>query len=159
VVTSGGVSVGDGDLVKIVLQAIGGIDFWQVAMQPGRPVAAGMIGEAHFVGLPGNPVASSLAFTLFVRPLLFTLAGCWDTRPRGFQARAVEPMRKKKGRREYKRGIVAYRDGGWEVRTTGPQGSGILTSLVAANCFIVIDEERGDVQADEPVWVEPLPEW
>jgi molybdopterin molybdotransferase len=156
VVTSGGVSVGDYDLVKTVLRSLGGIDFWQVAMQPGRPVAAGMLGAAHFIGLPGNPVAATLAFTLFVRPLVLKLGGRREIFPSGFHARAAEPMRKKAGRREYKRGIVTYRDGAWEVRTTGPQGSGILTSLVAANCLIVVDEERGDVEPGETVWVELL---
>jgi molybdopterin molybdotransferase len=158
VVTSGGVSVGDYDLVKEVLREIGGIDFWQVAMQPGRPLAVGMIGGAYFFGLPGNPVASMLTFTLFVRPVLWKLAGRRELFLRGFHARAAEPMPKKSGRREFKRGILTYRDGGWEVRTTGPQGSGILSSLVAGNCLVVIEEDHGDVQPGETVWVEPFPE-
>jgi len=161
VLTSGGVSVGDYDLVKAVLQEIGGqqaggIDFWQVAMQPGRPLAVGSIGRAHFFGLPGNPVASMLTFHLFVRPALWKLAGRRELFLQPFRATAVEPMRKKAGRREFKRGILAYADDRWEVRTTGPQGSGILSSMTAANCFIVIEEERGDVAAGEPVWVEPF---
>ena len=161
VLTSGGVSVGDYDLVKAVLQEIGGqqaggIDFWQVAMQPGRPLAVGSIGHAHFFGLPGNPVASMLTFHLFVRPALWKLAGRRELFVQPFRATAVEPMRKKAGRREFKRGILAYADDRWEVRTTGPQGSGILSSMTAANCFIVIEEERGDVAAGEPVWVEPF---
>ena len=156
VLTSGGVSVGDYDLVKAVLQQAGGIDFWQVAMQPGRPLAVGSIGSAHFFGLPGNPVASMLTFHLFVRPALWKLAGRRELFVQPFRATAVEPMRKKAGRREFKRGILAYADDRWEVRTTGPQGSGILSSMTAANCFIVIEEERGDVAAGEPVWVEPF---
>jgi molybdopterin molybdotransferase len=158
VITSGGVSVGDYDFVKDALRELGGIDVWQVAMQPGRPLAAGTLGDAHFFGLPGNPVASMLTFTLFVRPVLWKLAGRRDLVPRGFHARAVEPMRKKSGRREFKRGILTYRDGVWEVRTSGPQGSGILSSMVAGNCLIVIDEDHGDVHPGEPVWVEPFPE-
>ncbi len=158
VVTSGGVSVGDYDLVKNVLGEVGAIDFWQVAMQPGRPLAAGCIGEAHFFGLPGNPVASMLAFTLFVRPALFKLAGRRTIFPAGFHAKATEAMPKKRGRREFKRGVLAYREGGFEVRTTGPQGSGIVSSMVAGNCLIVIEEERGDIHAGETVWVEPFPE-
>ena len=156
VITSGGVSVGDHDLVKEVLQDVGGIDFWQVAMQPGRPLAAGRIGGAHFFGLPGNPVASMLAFTLFVRPVLWKLAGRRKLFPDLFEARAAEPMRKKPGRREFKRGILEYRAGEWEVRTTGPQGSGILSSMVAGNCLVVIEEPRGDVEVGERVWVEPF---
>jgi molybdopterin molybdotransferase len=155
VVSSGGVSVGDYDLVKTVLAELGGIDFWQVAMQPGRPLAFGRIGDAHFFGLPGNPVASMLAFMLFVRPALWKLAGRSRVFPETFDARAMESLAKKRGRREYKRGILAFRDGAWEVRTTGPQGSGILSSMVAGNCLIVLDEDRGDVAAGETVAVEP----
>ncbi len=158
VITSGGVSVGDYDLVKDVLGQIGGIDFWQVAMQPGRPLAAGRIGGALFFGLPGNPVASMLTFTLFVRPALYKLAGRLEIFPRGFHATATEAMSKKPGRREFKRGILAYRDGSWEVRTTGPQGSGILSSMVAGNCLVVLEEARGEIQPGETVWVEPFPE-
>ena len=156
VLTSGGVSVGIYDLVKDVLQEIGGIDFWQVAMQPGRPLAFGGIGGAHFFGLPGNPVASMLTFLLFVRPALWKLAGRRELFAPLFTAVAAEPMRKKTGRREFKRGVMSYGPHGWEVRTTGPQGSGILTSMVMANCLIVLEEDRGDVKPGEAVLVEPL---
>jgi molybdopterin molybdotransferase len=156
VLTSGGVSVGDHDLVKAVLQDAGGIDFWQVAMQPGRPLAVGRIGSAYFFGLPGNPVASMLTFHLFVRPALWKLAGRRELFPPRFHAVAMEPMSKKPGRREFKRGILSYRDARWEVRITGPQGSGILTSMTLANCFVVIEEERGDVAAGDTVSVEPF---
>ncbi len=156
VLTSGGVSVGIYDLVKDVLGEIGGIDFWQVAMQPGRPLAVGRIGEALFFGLPGNPVASMLTFILFVRPALWKRAGRQELFPMQFSALAMEPMRKKPGRREFKRGVLTFGARGWEVRTTGPQGSGILSSMVAGNCFIVIEEERGDVKPGETVLVEPF---
>jgi molybdopterin molybdotransferase len=156
VLTSGGVSVGAYDLVKEVLGEIGGIDFWQVAMQPGRPLAVGRIGAAHFFGLPGNPVASMLTFSLFVRPALWKLAGRREWLPRQFTAVATEPVEKKTGRREFKRGILTFGPGGWEVRTTGPQGSGILTSMVLANCFIILEEERGDVKPGQTVQVEPF---
>jgi molybdopterin molybdotransferase len=158
VITSGGVSVGVYDLVKDVLGELGGIDFWQVAMQPGRPLAVGRIGRAHFFGLPGNPVASMLTFLIFVRPALWALAGRKHLLPATWQARAVEPMRKKRGRREFKRGVLRFTPEGWEVRTTGPQGSGILSSLVAGNCLIILEEERGDVAPGELVTVEPLPQ-
>jgi molybdopterin molybdotransferase len=156
VLTSGGVSVGAYDLVKDVLAEIGGVEFWQVAMQPGRPLAVGRIGTAHFFGLPGNPVASMLTFMLFVRPALFKLTGRRRLFPEAFAARATEPMRKKTARREFKRGILAFRDGCWEVCTTGPQGSGILSSMVTGNCLIVLEEDRGDVAAGETVTVEPF---
>jgi molybdopterin molybdotransferase len=156
VLTSGGVSVGVYDLVKEVLAEVGAIDFWQVAMQPGRPLAVGSIGGAVFFGLPGNPVASLLSFMLFVRPVVHKLAGRRTLFPDVWQARALERMPKKVGRTEYKRGILRFADGAWEVRTTGPQGSGILSSMVAGNCLIVLDEARGDVAAGELVTVEPF---
>jgi molybdopterin molybdotransferase len=158
VVTSGGVSVGTLDLVKDVLDEIGAIDFWQVAMQPGRPLAMGSIGRAHFFGLPGNPVASMLAFMLFVRPAIYKLAGRTRLFPETFHARADEPMRKKTGRREFKRGILRYAadEAAWHVRTTGPQGSGILSSMVVGNCLVVLGEDRGDVSPGELVEVEPF---
>jgi molybdopterin molybdotransferase len=156
VLTSGGVSVGVYDLVKDVLGEIGAIDFWQVAMQPGRPLAVGSIAGAAFFGLPGNPVASMLSFMLFVRPLIYKLAGRRRLFPECWQARALEAMPKKIGRTEYKRGILRFSDGAWEVRTTGPQGSGILSSMVAGNCLIVLEEARGNVAAGELVTVEPF---
>ena len=156
VITSGGVSVGVYDLVKGVLAELGTVDFWQVAMQPGRPLAFGRLGATTFFGLPGNPVASLLAFMLFVRPALYQLGGRRRLFPPTWQARAMERLGKKTGRREFKRGILTFREGGWEVRTTGPQGSGILSSMVAGNCLIGLEEDRGDVAAGELVTVEPF---
>ncbi|PYN35391.1 MAG: molybdopterin molybdenumtransferase MoeA [Candidatus Rokuibacteriota bacterium] len=156
VVTSGGVSVGALDLVKDVLGEIGAIDFWQVAMQPGRPLAFGRVRSAHFFGLPGNPVASMLAFMLFVRPAIYKLGGRRRLFPETAEAVAVEAMSKKKGRREFKRGVVRWQNGRWEARTTGPQGSGILSSMAAGNCLIVLDEDRGDVAVGDTVLVEPF---
>jgi molybdopterin molybdotransferase len=156
VLTSGGVSVGTHDFVKDVLDEVGAIDFWQVAMQPGRPLAVGRVGDTPFFGLPGNPVASMLAFMLFVRPALYKRAGRRRLFPDTWQARVTQPLRKKVGRREFKRGVMRFSETGWEVRTTGPQGSGILSSMVAGNCLIVLEEARGDVAAGELVTVEPF---
>jgi molybdopterin molybdotransferase len=156
VLTSGGVSVGDYDFVKSVLDEIGSMDFWQVAMQPGRPFAVGRIGKTRFYGLPGNPVASVLCFHLFVRPALWKLGGRTRLEPECVTATAAEPMRKKAGRREFKRGVLRFTDRGYEVSTTGPQGSGILSSMVAANCLIILEEARGDVMPGERVLVEPI---
>jgi molybdopterin molybdotransferase len=156
VLTSGGVSVGDYDHVKGVLSEIGSIDFWQVAMQPGRPFAVGRIASTPFFGLPGNPVASVLCFHLFVRPALWKLGGRTRLDPDCVTATASEPMRKKTGRREFKRGVLRFTDRGYEVSTTGPQGSGILSSMVVANCLIILEEDRGDVSAGERVLVEPI---
>ncbi len=156
VLTSGGVSVGTHDFVKDVLDEVGAIDFWQVAMQPGRPLAVGRVGGTPFFGLPGNPVASMLAFMLFVRPALYKRAGRRRLFPDTWLARVTQPLRKKVGRREFKRGVMRFSETGWEVRTTGPQGSGILSSMVAGNCLIVLEEARGDVAAGELVIVEPF---
>jgi len=160
VLTSGGVSVGVYDLVKDVLAEIGDIDFWQVNMTPGRPLAPGMIGPAYFFGLPGNPVASTVAFLLFVRPALWKLMGRRTLDVPRFTATCTAAVRKKAGRMEYKRGILRFGEGGWEVSTTGPQGSGILRSMVLGNCLMVLEEERGDVKEGDVVWVEPfVPLW
>jgi molybdopterin molybdotransferase len=97
-----------------------------------------------------------LTFSLFVRPALWKLAGRRELVPPRFHAVAIEAMRKREGRREFKRGILEYVDDQWRVRTTGPQGSGILSSMAQGNCFIVIEEDRGDVRAGERVWVEPF---
>jgi molybdopterin molybdotransferase len=156
VLTSGGVSVGDYDHVKGVLEEIGSIDFWQVAMQPGRPFAVGRIARTPFFGLPGNPVASLLCFHLFVRPALWKLGGRTRLDAECVTATAVEALRKKPGRREFKRGVLRFTDRGYEVSTTGPQGSGILSSMVAANCLIILEEDRGDVSVGERVLVEPF---
>jgi molybdopterin molybdotransferase len=156
VLTSGGVSVGDYDHVKGVLEEIGSIDFWQVAMQPGRPFAVGRIARTPFFGLPGNPVASLLCFHLFVRPALWKLGGRTRLDAECVTATAVEALRKKPGRREFKRGVLRFTDRGYEVSTTGPQGSGILSSMVAANCLVILEEDRSDVSVGERVLVEPF---
>jgi molybdopterin molybdotransferase len=156
VITSGGVSVGAYDLVKAVLGDLGRIDFWQVAVQPGRPLAFGTLVGRHFFGLPGNPVASMLTFLLFVRPALRRLSGRADLDPLRFHAVAAEPIRKKTGRLEVKRGVLRPVAAGWEVRTTGPQGSGILSSMAAADCLIFLPEDAGDVAPGDRVTVEPL---
>ena len=156
VLTSGGVSVGTYDLVKDVLAEIGEIDFWQVNMTPGRPLAPGRIGGAYFFGLPGNPVASTVAFLLFVRPALWKLMGKRALEVPRFTATCTSAVRKKVGRMEYKRGILRSGDGGWEVSTTGAQGSGILRSMVLGNCLIVLEEERGNVKEGDVVTVEPF---
>jgi molybdopterin molybdotransferase len=156
VLTSGGVSVGVYDLVKEVLAEIGNIDFWQVNMTPGRPLAPGAIGDAYFFGLPGNPVASTVAFLLFVRPALWKLMGRRTLDAQRFTAACTSALRKKAGRMEYKRGILRFSEGGWDVSATGPQGSGILRSMVLGNCLIVLEEERGDVKEGDVVTVEPF---
>jgi molybdopterin molybdotransferase len=157
ILTSGGVSVGAYDLVRDILDEIGVIDFWRVKMRPGGPQAYGRIGPAYFFGLPGNPVSAMVVFLEIVRPALWRLMGRQDWQPTCFHARLQESIRKRPGLMEFQRGILSYTDRGWEVTTTGPQGSGILRSMVKGNCLIFLAEERGDYESGEEVWVDPFP--
>jgi len=156
IVTSGGVSVGEADFTRELLGKLGEVLFWKIAMRPGRPMAFGRIGGAYFFGLPGNPVAVMVTFYEFVRDALLALSGRTDD----FALPVVRvpcacALRKKPGRTEYQRGIVARDgDGHWTVRVTGGQGSGALRSMSEANCFIVLEHERGDVQPGDLVSVQ-----
>src|SRR4029079_12508215 len=140
VITSGGVSVGEADYVRDLLGKLGEVLFWKIAMKPGRPLAYGRIGNAHFFGLPGNPVAVMVTFYNFVRDALLILQGRRDVAPvPTFKAVLARPIRKAPGRTEFQRGVLTtHADGGYAVRTTGEQGSGILSSMAHANCFFVL---------------------
>ncbi len=156
VITSGGVSVGEADFTRDLLGRLGEVLFWKIAMRPGRPMAVGRIGGAHFFGLPGNPVAVMVTFYGFVRDALFALAGRTDDYALPvLQVPCATALRKKPGRTEFQRGIVACDAGGqWSVRITGQQGSGVLRSMSEANCFIVLEHARGDVKAGDLVSVQ-----
>ncbi len=158
VMTSGGVSVGEADYVKQLLDKLGEVLFWKIAMKPGRPLAYGRIGNAHFFGLPGNPVAVMVTFYQFVRDALLVLQGRGDIPPiPAFKALLAAPIRKMAGRTEFQRGILARNAAGeWEVRPTGDQGSGILSSMSQANCFIVLPTEAGDIAPGAMVDVQVL---
>jgi len=157
VITSGGVSVGEADYVKSLLDKLGEVLFWKIAMKPGRPLAYGRIGSAHFFGLPGNPVSVMVTFYQFVREALLVLQGRRNVQPVPlFKARLASPLRKAPGRTEFQRGILAASTEGYEVRPTGEQGSGILSSMSRANCFIVLPTDTGDVPAGEMVEVQVL---
>jgi molybdopterin molybdotransferase len=158
VITSGGVSVGEADYVKQLLDELGEVLFWKIAMKPGRPLAYGRIGGAHFFGLPGNPVSVMVTFYEFVRDALLTLQGEREIRPLpAFKVTLSAPIKKAPGRTEFQRGILsADGRGGWTVRTTGDQGSGILSSMSQADCFIVLPSETGNVAAGELVDVQLL---
>ncbi|MGE5467237.1 MAG: gephyrin-like molybdotransferase Glp [Ignavibacteria bacterium] len=157
VITSGGVSVGEADFIRELMARLGDVAFWKIAMKPGRPMAFGRIGEAALFGLPGNPVATMVAFYQFVRPALLKMAGVapLPVLP-AFAARCTEPLRKGRGRTEFLRGVLSPADGAWQVRSTGEQGSGILRSMSEANCFIVLESARGDVAAGDMVTVQPF---
>jgi molybdopterin molybdotransferase len=158
-VTSGGVSVGEADFIKEALEQLGQIDFWKVAMKPGRPLAFGKIKDTYFFGLPGNPVSVMVTFYLFVQPALKTLQGERFAPPLLLEARCRSNLHKKAGRTEYQRGVL-YRDadGQLVVDKTGPQGSGILTSMSDANCFIVLSLESETAEAGSLVQVLPFSE-
>jgi len=158
VITSGGVSVGEADYVKQLLDKLGEVVFWKIAMRPGRPLAYGKIGGAHFFGLPGNPVSVMVTFYEFVRNALLILQGQREVAPLPtFKVRLSAPVRKVPGRTEFQRGILsADGNGGFTVRTTGDQGSGILSSMSQANCFIVLASETGNVGAGDLVDVQLL---
>ena len=158
VITSGGVSVGEADYMKILLAKHGQVMFWKIAMKPGRPLAYGKIGDAHYFGLPGNPVAVMVTFYQFVREALLTLMG--QPKPAAlpmFNVECTQAIRKLAGRTEFQRGLLfATEDGTWKVKPTGAQGSAILSSMSLANCFIVLDESVGNLEAGAMVQVQVL---
>lgn len=153
IITSGGVSVGEADFTKAMMKRLGDVAFWRIAMRPGRPMAVGRIDRSVLFGLPGNPVAVMVTFLAFVRPALLRLMGCRDVAPPPMlRARSQEKMRKKPGRTEYQRGIVSVAaDGTLQVRTTGNQGSGVLSSMVQANGLVVLHHSQGDVAVGDEV--------
>ncbi len=173
IITSGGVSVGEADFTKAMMKKLGDVAFWKIAMRPGRPMAAGRISNAKLAsspyetgansyqkdsnsailfGLPGNPVAVMVTFLAFVRPALLRMMGCNTPALPLLRARSLEPIRKKPGRTEYQRGSVTPApDGSLQVRTTGNQGSGVLSSMVQANGLIVLHHDQGHVAAGEEV--------
>lgn len=157
ILSSGGVSVGDADYIKTILDKLGNINFWRINMRPGRPLAFGHIGDTPFFGLPGNPVAVMVAFLQFVEPALRKLQGEDDWKPETFTAIAKEFIRSRTGRTEYSRGIYSINQNGqMEVVTTGKQGSGILRSMSEANCLIEVQPDVESVDIGQKVTIIPL---
>jgi molybdopterin molybdotransferase len=156
-ITTGGVSVGDADYVKDTLEKIGEINFWKIAMKPGRPLAFGKIKQCHFFGLPGNPVSTMVTFYQFVIPALKKLQGETGGPKITLSMRCTTPIRKNVGRSEFQRGIMEYdTNGELTVRSTGGQGSHMLSSMATANCFIILPLECKGVNAGEMVEVQPF---
>jgi len=159
-ISSGGVSVGEADFTKQIMQELGDVGFWKIAMRPGRPMAFGMLKPVHssgrktlFFGLPGNPVAVMVTFYQFVRSALLQLNGASQTEPLLTQAIAEVAIRKKPGRTEFQRAILDRgADGRPTVKLTGSQGAGILRSMSEANCFVILPHDQGNVAAGE--WVD-----
>ncbi|WP_318492336.1 molybdopterin molybdotransferase MoeA [Photobacterium leiognathi] len=155
-ITSGGVSVGEADYTKDILDQEGQIGFWKIAMKPGKPFAFGKINNAWFCGLPGNPVSAMLTLYQLVQPMLAKLAGNSQYQPPvRVKAKATTLFKKRPGRTDFQRGIYSINaEGQFEVATTGNQGSGAFSSMHLANCFVVLEQERGRVQAGEDVTIE-----
>ncbi|KON80893.1 molybdopterin molybdotransferase MoeA [Azoarcus sp. PA01] len=155
ILTSGGVSVGEADFIRELVNRLGEVAFWKIDIKPGRPMAFGRVGDAWLFGLPGNPVAVLVTFYQFVQDALLVLSGVSPLpEPALFEVRCGEAIRKQAGRREFLRGQLQTVDGRQTVRLAGAQGSGVLRSMSEANCFIVLAEERGDVAAGEAVTVQ-----
>jgi len=158
IVTSGGVSVGDADYVKETLDRLGKVDFWKIAMKPGKPLAFGKVERAFFFGLPGNPVSTLVTFYQFARPALRRLMGEQHIpAPLTLRVPAAEPLKKRPGRTDFQRGILERNpEGELVVRSVGQQASHILSGMSRANCFIVLPRESAGVAAGTPVDVQPF---
>lgn len=158
VITSGGVSVGEADFTKTVLEKVGKINFWKIAMKPGKPFAFGKLENAWFCGLPGNPVSALATFYQLVQPVIAKLSGYsqWKA-PQRFSAIATTKMKKAPGRLDFQRGYYQVNGNGKiEVQPIGFQGSHLFSSFVKSNCFIVLERERGNVETGETVTIEPF---
>lgn len=162
VISSGGVSMGEADFVKSALEQVGQINFWRIAMRPGRPLAFGCLNcdndqPVPFFGLPGNPVAVMVCFMQFVQPALRKMMGQTDWHPIRMTALAEESLKSRQGRTDYTRGIYRINDQGQlTVRSTGAQGSGILTSMIRGNCLIELTDDQDLVEAGQPVLIQPF---
>ncbi len=152
VVTSGGVSVGEADYTKDILEELGQIGFWKLAIKPGKPFAFGKLSTAWFCGLPGNPVSAVMTLYVLVQPLLAKLSGHTEWKePESIPAVTRSAFKKSPGRTDYQRGIYSIVDGQFVVESTGNQSSGAFRSMSLANCFVVLERERGCVEAGETV--------
>ncbi len=161
VITSGGVSVGEADYMKALLAKHGQVLFWKINMKPGRPLAYGKVGleiikQAHYFGLPGNPVSAMVTFYQFVRDALLSLQGATLKPIPMFKVECTAAIKKATGRTEFQRGILFEETGVWKVKPLPNQGSGVLSSMSTANCFIVLDETIGNTDAGATVHVQPF---
>ena len=157
ILTSGGVSVGEADYVTETLAELGEINFWRMAMKPGKPLAFGKMWNAVFFGLPGNPVSVMVTFYQFVLPTIRKMSGEKAREALLIQARCSEDMKKAPGRMEFQRGILKREgDAGWSVSSTGMQGSHVLSSMSKSNCFILLPAESAGVKSGELVTVQPF---
>ena len=158
VITSGGVSVGEADFTKTVLEKVGQVNFWKIAMKPGKPFAFGKLENAWFCGLPGNPVSALVTFYQLVQPAIAKLSGKKHLKKQPhFQAIAQTNLKKSPGRLDFQRGFYQINENGQlEVHPVGFQGSHLFSSFVKSNCFIRLEKDRGNVAAGEIVTIEPF---
>ncbi|MFV0263355.1 MAG: molybdopterin molybdotransferase MoeA [Kluyvera sp.] len=157
VISSGGVSVGEADYTKTILDELGEIGFWKLAIKPGKPFAFGKLSHSWFCGLPGNPVSAALTFYQLVQPLLAKLSAGSSTQAPRLRVRSADRLKKSPGRLDFQRGLLSRdANGDLTVSTTGHQGSHIFSSFSQGNCFIVLERERGHVEPGEWVEVEPF---
>ncbi|KGJ94369.1 molybdopterin molybdotransferase MoeA [Colwellia psychrerythraea] len=155
VISSGGVSVGDADYTKTVLDELGEIGFWKIAMKPGKPFAFGKLANSVFFGLPGNPVSALVTFHQLALVALTKMQNAKALKRTYLSVKCSSDLRKSPGRMDFQRGVLSVNESGENVVTsTGAQGSGILSSLAQANCFIVLPSEQGGVKAGEMVNVQ-----
>lgn len=160
-ITSGGVSVGEADFTKTVLEKLGKISFWKIAMKPGKPFAFGQLEKAWFFGLPGNPVSALVTFYQLVQPALLKLAGVNTEKIANFSpnltACTTTALKKAVGRQDFQRGFYSINEQGrLVVRAVGMQGSHIFSAFNESNCFIVLEQERGNVAVGETVTIQPF---
>lgn len=159
IITSGGVSVGDADYIKSAVTALGEIDFWKIAIKPGKPFAYGRINTAIFCGLPGNPLSAFTVFYHLIQPLILHASGQCNSMSSfpAFQVRSLSPLHKKIGRMDFHRGrLITNSQGELCVESTGSQHSHLTRSLIQANCFIILEANRSNVAPGEFVTVEPF---
>jgi molybdopterin molybdotransferase len=158
IISTGGVSVGDADYTKDVLEELGDINFWKVAIKPGKPFAFGRLGKSWFFGLPGNPVSTAVTYHQLVVPGLRQLAGEVDHAPIRITAITKNALKKQSGRVDFQRGIFIQEQGVNYVCSTGSQSSAVLSSMTKANCYICLEAERGSVELGETVTIIPFDE-
>jgi molybdopterin molybdotransferase len=156
IISTGGASVGEADYIKEVLQNLGEISVWKIAVKPGKPLIFGKIGACYYFGLPGNPVSMMVTFQQIVAPALNHLSGAMPEKSLRISALCTTPLKKTPGREEFQRGILTQdNEGNFYVESTGSQGSHMLSSVSRGNCYIVLPVENSGVKTGEKVMVEP----
>ncbi|MFY8350940.1 gephyrin-like molybdotransferase Glp [Pseudoalteromonas sp. SSM20] len=153
VISSGGVSVGEADFIKDILNELGEINFWKLAIKPGKPFAYGQLANSHFIGLPGNPVSATVTFEQLALPFIQTLMGTQAKSQTKLLATATSDFKKRPGRFEFQRAIATEQDGKWQVVSVGAQGSGILSSMSRANCYVLLEENSNGAAIGDTVTI------